>query len=80
MKFDWLSLARRAVVFEEKLAEIIGRRRAIAASNGTSTLPLAMTALDIGNESVDQVVEPLINLFAAINIDCGGGRKINVDR
>jgi len=66
IKSGWLSMGPRTRLFEDRYAEMIGARHAIAVSNGTAALHLALAALGIGPG--DEVVQPSINFVAAANM------------
>jgi perosamine synthetase len=62
----WVSSAGKFVVrFEEMFAEFCGTRYAIATSNGTTALHLALLALDIGPG--DEVIVPTLTFIATAN-------------
>lgn len=50
--------------FEEKFAERVGRRHAIAVTNGTAALDAAIEALDIGLD--DEVIMPTFTIISCI--------------
>ena len=62
----WVSSAGKFVArFEEMFADFCGARYAIATSNGTAALHLALLALDIGPG--DQVIVPTLTFIATAN-------------
>jgi len=65
----------RTIAFEEKFAELVGCRHAIAVSNGTAALHLALLALGIGSEAGDEVIQPSINFVAGANMTIAVGAK-----
>jgi perosamine synthetase len=75
----WVSSAGKFVTqFEEMFAEFCGARYAIATSNGTAALHLALLALDIG--PWDEVIVPSLTFIATANaVTYTGARPIFVD-
>ena len=65
----------RTIAFEEKFAELLGCRHAIAVSSGTAALHLALLALGIGSEAGDEVIQPSINFVAGANMTIAAGAK-----
>jgi dTDP-4-amino-4,6-dideoxygalactose transaminase len=61
----WWSMGPRVERFEEAFAEFTGARHALAVSNGTAALHLALLALGCGPG--DEVVLPSLNFVAAAN-------------
>ena len=61
----WWSMGPRVGRFEEEFAAFIGTRYALAVSNGTAALHLALLAVGCG--SGDEVVVPSLNFVAAAN-------------
>lgn len=68
IRSGWLSMGPRTKRFEERYAGIVGAKHAIAVSNGTAALHLALAALDVGATPGDEVVQPSINFVAAANM------------
>jgi len=68
IRSGWLSMGPRTKRFEERYAGIVGAQHAIAVSNGTAALHLALAALDVGATPGDEVVQPSINFVAAANM------------
>lgn len=68
IRSGWLSMGPRTKRFEERYAGIVGAQHAIAVSNGTAALHLALAALDVGANPGDEVVQPSINFVAAANM------------
>ena len=68
IKSGWLSMGPRTKQFEDRYAELIGAGHAIAVSNGTAALHLALAALGVGADPDDEVVQPSINFVAAANM------------
>ncbi|MFQ5625322.1 MAG: DegT/DnrJ/EryC1/StrS family aminotransferase [Methyloligellaceae bacterium] len=64
----WLSMGPKTKLFEERFAGMAGAGHAIAVSNGTAALHLALAALGVGTGSDDEVVQPSINFVAAANM------------
>ena len=65
LKSDFLTTGPRVEQFEAAFAEKVGARHAVACSNGTAALHLAMMALDVG--SGDVVIVPSITFAATAN-------------
>lgn len=67
----WLSSGPEVAAFEQEFADFVGVKHAIAVSNGTAALHLALAALEIGPG--DEVIQPSLNFVAAANmtISCG---------
>lgn len=63
---NWVSSSGRYVdLFEEKFAEAVGSKHAVAVSNGTSALHLALNVLGIG--AGDEVIVPSLTFAASVN-------------
>jgi perosamine synthetase len=75
----WVSSAGKFVTrFEEMYADFCGTHHAIATSNGTTALHLAMLALDIGPG--DEVIVPTLTFIATANaVTYTGARPVCVD-
>jgi len=75
----WVSSAGEFVTcFEEIFAEFCSTRYAIATTNGTAALHLALLALDIG--SGDEVIVPTLTFIATANaVTYTGARPVFVD-
>ena len=56
---------RKVKEFEEAFAEFVGTSRAVAVSNGTAALHIALEAMEIGEG--DEVIVPPITFFASIS-------------
>ncbi|MFQ5713599.1 MAG: DegT/DnrJ/EryC1/StrS family aminotransferase [Candidatus Scalinduaceae bacterium] len=61
-ELNWLSMGPKVRKFEEIMAEYIGVPHAVAVSNGTTALDLAMKVLGIGPG--DEVIVPAMTYFA----------------
>lgn len=62
----WISTGGRFIKeFEEKIAEYVGVKRAVACQSGTAGLHLALRVLDI--EHGDEVIVPTLTFIAAVN-------------
>jgi dTDP-4-amino-4,6-dideoxygalactose transaminase len=61
----WWSMGPRVAEFEAEFADFCGARRALAVSNGTAALHLAVLALGCGPG--DEVILPSLNFVAAAN-------------
>lgn len=75
----WISSAGKFVTrFEEVFTDFCGTRYAIATSNGTAALHLALLALDIGPG--DEVIVPTLTFIATANaVTYTGARPVFVD-
>lgn len=73
LQSQWLSMGPRTQEFEARFGEMIGVKHAIAVSNGTAALHLALAACGVG--SGDEVIQPTINFVAAANMTCALGAK-----
>jgi dTDP-4-amino-4,6-dideoxygalactose transaminase len=62
MESGWLTSGPRVERFERAIAERVGRRFAIAVTNGTAALDLALRVLDVGPG--DEVVVPALSYVA----------------
>ncbi len=62
---DFLTTGPRVEAFEQAFAEKVGARHAVACSNGTAALHLALMALDVGPGDV--VIAPAITFAATAN-------------
>jgi UDP-4-amino-4,6-dideoxy-N-acetyl-beta-L-altrosamine transaminase len=65
LKADFLTTGPTVEAFETAFAETVGARHAVACSNGTAALHLAMLALDV--QPGDAVVAPSITFLATAN-------------
>ena len=65
LRADFLTTGPRVAQFEAAFAETVGARHAVACSNGTAALHLAMMALDVGPN--DAVIVPAITFAATAN-------------
>lgn len=61
----WLTQGPRVAEFEAKMAEVCGTRHAVAVSNCTTALHLALLALDVGPG--DEVICPSMSFIATAN-------------
>jgi dTDP-4-amino-4,6-dideoxygalactose transaminase len=61
----WWSMGPRVAAFESEFAEFCGTRHALAVSNGTAALHLALLAAGCGPG--DEVIVPSLNFVAAAN-------------
>ena len=65
LRADYLTTGPRVAEFETAFAETVGARHAVACSNGTAALHLALMALDVGPD--DTVIVPAITFAATAN-------------
>lgn len=65
IRSKWLTMGEMTSKLERRFAEFVGCRHAIAVSNGTAALHLALTAVDIGPD--DDVVCPSLTFVATAN-------------
>ena len=65
LRADFLTTGPRVEAFEAAFAETVGARYAVACSNGTAALHLAMMALDVGPG--EAVIVPSITFLATAN-------------
>ncbi|HAT8327073.1 TPA: UDP-4-amino-4,6-dideoxy-N-acetyl-beta-L-altrosamine transaminase [Legionella pneumophila] len=65
LKSDWLTCGPAVEQFENKICEVTQADYAVACSNGTTALHLALLALDI--KKGDQVIVPAITFLATAN-------------
>ena len=88
MAGGWWSMGPRVEQFEAAFADVTGARHALAVSNGTAALHLALLA--VGCEPGDEVVLPSLNFVAAANsithtgatpvfCDVHGSEDLNMD-
>lgn len=61
----WLGMGPRTKLFEEKIGSYIGIKHAIAVSNGTDALDLALKALGVAPK--DEVIMPAMTYIATVN-------------
>ncbi len=73
IRSQWLSMGPKTQEFEAQFAEMTGAKHAIAVSNGTAALHLALAAVGVGQSSDDEVIQPTINFVAAANMTCALG-------
>jgi dTDP-4-amino-4,6-dideoxygalactose transaminase len=78
MRSGMLIQGERVKDFEEAIAEFLGVKHAICASNGTATLHMALVALGIGPG--DEVIIPAFSYIATANVvELVGAKPIFVD-
>ena len=65
MESGWLSMGTRVQEFEERMSEVAERPHAVAVSNGTVALDLALKVLGIGPG--DEVIVPALTYIATAN-------------
>src|SRR4051794_12956399 len=66
LRSQWLTLGPEVERFEQAFASMVGVPHAIAVTNATAALHLAMLA--VGVEAGDHVVQPALNFVAAANM------------
>jgi perosamine synthetase len=75
---SWLSLGPKLKEFEERVAEYVGAKRAIAVSNGTCALHLIIKALNLGKR--DEVITTPFSFVSSSNcILYEGAKPVFVD-
>lgn len=80
LESGWLSMGPRTRDFEDRFAARIGADHAIAVSNGTAALHLALAAVGVGEDPDDEVIQPSINFVAAANMTRAlGARPVFAD-
>ena len=75
VRSGWLSMGPITKEFETRFADMHGVPHAIAVSNGTAALHLALLALGIGARPDDEVVQPSLNFVAAANMTRAVGAR-----
>lgn len=65
LRGDWLTTGPTVVEFENKFAEFVDARHAVAVSSGTAALHLAMMAAGVGPG--DEVIVPALTFVASAN-------------
>lgn len=66
VRSGWLSMGPKTRELEERFARMHGVRHAIAVSNGTAALHLALLALGVGEK--DEVIQPSMTFVAGANM------------
>jgi perosamine synthetase len=61
----WLSMGPRTKIFEEKMRHYVAKKHAVAVSNGTVALDIALKALGIGPG--DEVIVPAMTYIATVS-------------
>lgn len=71
LKSGWLSMGKLTAQFESRFARFLGVKHALAVSNGTAALHLALLASCVGSE--DEVLVPSLTFVAPVNsiLYCG---------
>lgn len=78
LKSDWLTTGPKVEEFEQKFAEFVGSKYAVAVSSGTAALHAAMFAIRIQPE--DEVIVPAITFIATANaVVYQGGTPVFAD-
>src|SRR2546430_1184664 len=65
LRSGWLSMGPEVEAFEREFAEALGTKHAVAVSNGTVAIHLAMAALEL--EPRTEIIQPALNFVAAAN-------------
>ncbi len=74
----WLSMGPEVAAFEREFAAASGAAHALAVSNATAALHLALLALEVGPG--DEVIQPALNFVAAANMTLAvGGTPVFAD-
>jgi dTDP-4-amino-4,6-dideoxygalactose transaminase len=74
LRSKWISTGPRAAAFEEAFAQAVGAEHAIAVSNGTAALHLAMIGCNI--QPGDEVIVPSLTFVATANAARYVGAKV----
>jgi len=78
LRSDWLTTGPKVEAFEEKFADFVGTKEAVAVSNGTAALHAAMRAIGIGPG--DEVIVPTLTFAATANsVVFEGGTPVFAD-
>lgn len=78
LRSDWLTTGPKVEEFERAFADVVDTREAVAVSNGTAALHVAMYALGVGPG--DEVIVPAMTFAATANcVVFQGGMPIFVD-
>jgi len=88
VRSGWWSMGAGVAAFEDEFADFCGAKTALAVTNGTAALHLALLAVGVGPE--DEVIVPSLNFVAAANVightgatpvfcDIRGGEDLNMD-
>ena len=75
VRSGWLSMGAKTKELEESFAQMHGVRHAMAVSNGTAALHLALVALDVGGRAEDEVIQPSMNFVASANMTKAVGAR-----
>lgn len=73
LQSKWLTMGEEVERFEKEFAEHLGVSHAVAVTNGSAALHLALQALGIGPG--DEIIQPAINFVAAGNMTIACGAK-----
>ena len=66
LRTGWVTQGPRVAEFEERFAEVVGAREAVAVTSGTTALFLSLHALGIGPG--DEVIVPSLTFIASVNV------------
>ena len=78
---NWISIGKKTAELEEKFAEYVGTKYAVACTSGTTAIHLSLTALDIGPG--DEVIIPDFNIIVSARMILITGAKpvlVDVDK
>ncbi len=73
IRSQWLSMGPKTQEFEATFADMVDAKHAIAVSNGTAALHLALASVGVGSSPDDEIIQPAINFVAAANMTCALG-------
>jgi dTDP-4-amino-4,6-dideoxygalactose transaminase len=71
LRSKWLSMGAETEAFEQEFAQYLGVHHAVAVTNGTAALHLALLALGVG--AGDAVFQPAVNFVSAANVTVATG-------
>jgi dTDP-4-amino-4,6-dideoxygalactose transaminase len=74
----WFTMGKKVALFEEKMAEYVGRKHAVAVNNGTTALEVVYRSLGIGKG--DEVILPACSYIStATTINLVGATPVFID-
>ena len=74
MDSGWITMGKKVEEFEERFADYVGAKHAIAMFNGTTTLHAALAALGVGKD--DEVIVPTLTYISTANVVLYQGAKL----